>query len=250
MKPVNKKFTYHNGSFVSFRQIDGESPAVFYLHGTQSSIDSTKAMFVQNYCQSKGIAFTSLNFRGHGDSSGKYTDGNISMWLTDALNILDNETSGGQVIVGSSMGGWIMLLLAMRRPDRVKGLLGLAAAPDFTVRLWNMLPDDMKQQMQKEGLIHLPSEYTKEGEPFTFDLIQDGYNNLILNHPIPIKAKTILMQGDDDICVPFETAQEIKKQIGGDNVRVEKIIGGKHNLSTDEQLHKIAEFIDELRADS
>jgi len=245
----NKKYNYSADSFVSFRQIKGENPAVFYLHGTQSSIDSTKAMFVQNYCQEKGIAFTSLNFRGHGDSSGQYTDGNISMWLTDALSILDNETEGKQVIVGSSMGGWIMLLLAMRRPERIKGLLGLAAAPDFTVRLWNALPADMKEKAEKDGLIRLPSEYTKEGEPFTMDLIQDGYNNLVLDRPIPIKAKTILMQGDDDICVPFEVAEEIKAQIGGNNVRVEKIPGGKHNLSTPEQLQMIAEFIDELRAD-
>ena len=249
MTPENKKFFYSDGSFVSFRQIKGESPAVFYLHGTQSSIDSTKAVFVQNYCQSKGIAFTSLNFRGHGDSSGQYTDGNISMWLDDALSIFDNETKGPQIVVGSSMGGWIMLLLAIQRPERVKGLLGLAAAPDFTERLWNLLPTDMKEKAEKEGLIRLPSEYTKEGEPFTMNLIQDGNNHLLLKNPISVKAKTILMQGDNDICVPFETAEEIKTQIGGNNVRVEKIAGGKHNLSTPEQLQMIAEFIDELRAD-
>ncbi len=244
----NKKFDYSDASFISFRQIDGTSPGVFYLHGTQSSIDSTKALFVQNYCEKNGIAFTSLNFRGHGDSSEEYTDCTVSMWLTDALSILDNETTGPQVVVGSSMGGWIMLLLAMRRPDRVAGLLGLAAAPDCTARLWETLPDDMKKIAQEEGVIRLPSEYTKESEPFSLALIKDGYNNLILNHPIPIKAKTILMQGDNDICVPFETAEEIKQQIGGENVTIEKIIGGKHNLSTPEQLQMISSFIDKLRA--
>ena len=150
------------------------------MHGSQSSIDSTKALFVENYCKENGIGFTSFNFTGHGDSSGKYTDGTISIWLRDALAVMDNLTSGDQIVIGSSLGGWIMLLLAMRRPDRVKGMIGLAAAPDFTVWLWEALPQDMRDKLLQDGIIYTPSEYSEEGEPRTLELIQDGNKNLVL----------------------------------------------------------------------
>lgn len=247
MEEIKDKFIYPDGSFVSFVQIKGSYPAVLYLHGTQSSVNSTKALFVKEYCKAKNIAFTALDFRGHGNSSGKYVESNVSMWLADALNILDNKTVGPQILVGSSMGGWIMIMLAMRRPDRVKAMLGLAAAPDFTAEIWNNLPEKIKQKLKNDGIIYLPSEYSKEGEPITYDLIKDGYNNLILNRKIKINAKTILLHGDKDTCVPFTTAEKIKECIGENNVKLVKVHNGNHNLSTEEQLKILQTSLDELR---
>ena len=243
---INKQFKYPDGSYISYRQIKGSSPGIFYMHGSQSSIDSTKALFVENYCKENGIGFTSFNFTGHGDSSGKYTDGTISIWLRDALAVMDNLTSGDQIVIGSSLGGWIMLLLAMRRPDRVKGMIGLAAAPDFTVWLWEALPQDMRDKLLQDGIIYTPSEYSEEGEPWTLELIQDGNNNLVLNHPITTDAKVILFQGDKDDCVPVDVPLKIKDRLTSKEVRVIILKGGKHNLSEPHELLYLQNAIKEI----
>lgn len=243
---TNKRFTYPDGSYISYRQIEGSSPGILYMHGSQSSIDSTKALYVENFCREEGIGFTSFNFTGHGDSWGDYKDGTISIWLRDALTVLDNLTSGDQIVIGSSLGGWIMLLLGMRRPDRVKGMIGISAAPDFTVWLWEALGEDLRSKLLKEGIIYTPNDYSEEGDPWTLSLIQDGNNNLVLDHPIITEAKVILLHGDKDTIVPSDIPIKIKDKLTSKEVRVVIVKGGKHNLSEPHELIYLKEAIKEM----
>ena len=243
----NKKFYYPNGDFISFRQVKGKQPGVFYLHGTRSSIDSTKATFVEKFCHDRDIAFTSLNFRGHGDSSGDFTDFTISDWFNDAVSILDNETEGKQVIVGSSMGGWIMLLLALRRSERVKGLVGISAAPDFTEMIMQLLPDTMKKDLLAKGIIYTPNEYDSIGDPWTLKLLEDGKKNLVLQSKITLTAPVILLHGDKDDVVPLQTALKTKDIIRAPEVKLLIQKDGKHNLSRPQELDILAKSIEEVR---
>ena len=245
---ANQKFYYPDGGFVSFRQVTGDQPGVFYLHGTRSSIDSTKATFVERFCRDKGIAFTSLNFRGHGDSSGDFTDFTISDWFDDAVSILDNKTAGKQVIVGSSMGGWIMLLLALRRPDRVKGLVGISAAPDFTEMIMRLLPDTMKKDLFAKGIIYTPNEYDDIGDPWTLKLLEDGKKNLVLQSKITLDAPVILLHGDKDSVVPLKTALQTKDIIDAPKVKLLIQKDGEHNLSRPQELDILAKSIEEVRS--
>lgn len=245
-KTTNKQFKYPDGSYISYRQIKGSSPGIFYMHGSQSSIDSTKALFVENFCREQGIGFTSFNFSGHGDSAGKYTDGTVSLWLRDALAVMDNLTSGNQIVIGSSLGGWIMLLLCMRRPDRIRAMVGISAAPDFTTWLWDALPQDMRDKLMHDGIVYTPNEYTPEGDPWTLELVQDGNNNLVLNHPITTEAKVILLQGDKDDVVPADIPFKIKDRLTSKEVRVVIVKGGKHNLSKPHELEYLKNAIKEM----
>ena len=243
----NQKFYYPDGGFISFRQVKGKEPGVFYLHGTRSSINSTKATFVESFCRDKGIAFTSLNFRGHGDSSGAFIDFTISDWFNDAVSILDNKTVGKQVIVGSSMGGWIMLLLALNRPERVKGLVGISAAPDFTEMIMELLPDTMKKDLLTKGIIYTPNEYDDIGDPWTLKLLEDGKKNLVLQSKITLDAPVILLHGDKDKVVPLETALKTKDIINSPMVKLLIQKDGEHNLSRPQQLDILAKSIEEVR---
>lgn len=244
----HKIFKSAGGSYIAYRHIEGTSPGVFYMHGTQSSMDSTKAAFVEKYCRDNGIAFTSFDFRGHGASSGKYEECNISMWLTDAINIIDNISSGKQIIIGSSMGGWIMLLLAMRRPERVAGMIGLAAAPDFTVALMEALPSEFKEKLLKEGIITLPDN-DNYPETWSLDLLQDGNNNLVLNHTITTNAKVILIHGDKDVCVPLDTAFKTKDVLTAEDVSLIILKDAGHRLSRPQDLNTIKFAIEKMLKD-
>ena len=181
---------------LAYHQIAGKTPGVIFFGGFMSDMTGTKALILENFCRERGQAFIRFDYRGHGQSSGKFVDGNISLWTQDALTIFDSLTEGPQILVGSSMGGWIATLVARERAERVAALIGIAAAPDFTEDLmWQSFTPEDQSKLLQNGVIYEPSDYGYEPSPITLNLIEDGRNNLLLRAPISFTKPVRLLHG-------------------------------------------------------
>lgn len=219
-------------------------PGLFFLHGFFSDMTGSKAAFLAQRCVETGRRLTRFDYRGHGLSSGAFIDGCMGDWLDDALAVFDHLTNGPQIIIGSSMGGWIMLLLALQRPERVAGLVGIAAAPDFTEDLiWPELPPPRQREMVERGVIYEPSDYGPS-VPYTYKLVEEGRKHLLLRGPIAINAPVRLIQGMQDKDVPWQTAPRIAEKLTGNDVRVILIKDGEHRLSREEDLKLLWEAVE------
>ncbi|PCI64330.1 MAG: alpha/beta hydrolase [Kordiimonadales bacterium] len=243
-------FTAAHGTKIAYHQSKGKGPGVVFLPGFKSDMEGGKALALEAFCRREGRAFVRFDYQGHGLSSGAFTDGTIGLWARDTLAVLDTLTVGPQIIVGSSMGGWIGLLAAKARPGRVKGFVGIAAAPDFTVRMWH---DDFDEATRKEvrenGYMQRPCDYGDDPYTITQALIEDGWKNRVLASPIPLNIPVRLIQGTEDADVPWQTAQKIAKQITGDNVEVILVPGGDHRLSRDVDLQRLCRTVSGMAAD-
>ena len=170
----------------------------------------TKATFLDEFCAARGLGYTRFDYSGHGASSGRFEDGTIGRWAEDAIAIIDRATEGPLILVGSSMGGWIMLLAALARPDRIAGLVGLAPAPDFTEALiWNRLADEERDRLIQAGRLEMPSEYSEEPTILTRALIEEGRRHLLLSAPIGIRCPVRLLHGMADPDVPYRLSLEL-----------------------------------------
>lgn len=236
-----------DGSTLAYHKSDGDAPGVIFLGGFMSDMTGTKACELETFCRHRGHAFIRFDYQGHGQSSGDFTDGTIGLWADDALAILDELTSGPQILVGSSMGGWIALLTALARPDRVAGLLGIAAAPDFTEELmWQRFNEDARAAIEADGVYHEPSEYEDSPYPITKALIEDGRTHLLLQRPIAVHCPVRLLHGMKDEAVPWTTAPRIAEALLSDEVRVSLIKDGDHRLSRDQDLMRMRMLVEEL----
>jgi pimeloyl-ACP methyl ester carboxylesterase len=172
------------------------APGVVFLGGFKSDMTGTKAVFLESWCQERGRAFLRFDYTGHGQSSGDFLDGCIGDWARDAHDAVTALTEGPQIIVGSSMGGWIALLLARRAPERVAALVGIAAAPDFTEDgMWAEFTEAQRAAIMAEGRLDLPSEYSDEPYVITRRLIEDGREQLVLRTPLLLPFPVRLLQG-------------------------------------------------------
>lgn len=214
---------------------------VVFLTGYGSDMNGNKANFIAQCCKKAGYDFLRFDYRGHGQSSGNFADCTIGEWLEDALAAFDRLTEGQQLLVGSSMGGWMALLLALKRPERVAGIVGIAAAPDFTKDLiWNDITEEQKITLVRDGMIYIGASPDSKGIPVTLKLINEGNeNHLILNKPIPLNVPVHLLQGQIDSEVPWKHALKIADRITGNDVRVTFIKDGDHRLSRTEDLDLI-----------
>jgi pimeloyl-ACP methyl ester carboxylesterase len=207
----------------------------------------SKAVALEEHVTGRGHQFTRFDYQGHGQSSGRFEDGTIGVWHQDALAVLDQITSGPQILVGSSMGGWVMLLLALARPERLAGLIGIAAAPDFTEDLmWAEFDENARRALQETGVHLEPSEYSETPTPITLKLIEDGRNHLVLRSPLPIQVPVRLLHGMRDPDVPHRLAVTLAERIGGEDVQILLIKGGDHRLSTDRDLSLLRRTVDDL----
>ena len=181
---------------IAYRTVEGKPPGVMFLGGFMSDMTGTKATALEAHCRGAGRAFVRFDYSGHGESGGAFRDGTIGAWRDDALAVLDGVARGPQVLVGSSMGGWVMLLVALARPERVAGLVGIAAAPDFTEDLiWSTLDDETRQRLTETGAIELPCDYDDDPYPITMGLIEEARSHLLLHAPIPLDCPIHLLQG-------------------------------------------------------
>lgn len=221
---------------LAYRQQDGAGPGVMFLGGFHSDMTGSKAEYLAGWCAARDRAFLRFDYSGHGSSGGEFAEGTIGRWLIDAELALTSLTNGPQILVGSSMGGWIALLLALRHPERVAGLIGIAAAPDFTEDLmWAKFPAEIRQQIERDGMWHRPSEY---GEPYpiTRRLIEDGRHHLVLRRPLHLNMPIRLLHGQADLDVPWQLSLRIAETVTSEDITVTLVKDGDHRLSTPDNL--------------
>ncbi|MEO1020379.1 MAG: alpha/beta hydrolase [Pseudomonadota bacterium] len=233
---------------IAFERNPGKAPEIMFLGGFRSDMSGTKAEHLAEYCKRHGYAYTRFDYRGHGASSAAFEDGCIGDWADDAVQVFDQVTQGPAILIGSSMGGWMMLLVARQRLARIKGLIGIAAAPDFTEELiFADFDERQKQTLQDEGIVYLPSQYG-EPDPITRRLIEDGRNHLLLRSPIAIDCPVHLLQGQEDPDVPWRTALRLGERLTGRDVTIELIKDGDHRLSRDPDLGRLSDTLDRMIA--
>jgi len=217
---------------LAYRIWEGKGPGVVFLGGFHSDMTGSKAAYLAAWCAARGRAYLRFDYSGHGASGGRFADGTIGRWTADAAAALQELTRGPQILVGSSMGGWIALLLALRHPERVAGLIGIAAAPDFTEELmWAQFPEPVRDQIRRDGLWMRPSDYGGD-YPITRALIEDGRQHLILGGPIALEMPVRLLHGQDDPDVPWQHSLRIAERVTGRDVEVTLVKDGDHRLST------------------
>lgn len=233
---------------LAWARLPGKGPGVVFLPGFRSDMQGSKAIFLRDHCAARGQAFLRLDYSGHGESDGRFEDGTIGQWADDALALFDALTEGPQILVGSSMGGWIALLIARQRAARLAGLIGIAPAPDFTqALLWPALPPEARQALMRDGIIQLPSQYG-EPTPITRALIEDGKRQSVLDAPIDLPCPVRILQGMADPDVPWRHAIRILDTLAQGDARVTLIKDGDHRLSRPEDLRLLAETLDSLLA--
>jgi len=225
----------------------GEVPGIVFLGGYRSDMTGTKALFLEDYCRRRGRAYVRFDYFGHGASSGDFALGTIARWRDDAVAIIDSLTSGPQILVGSSMSGWVMLLAALARRERIAGLVGIAGAPDFTEELlWPRLSPAQRQEIEERGRIVLPSDFDPAGYLYTRALIEDGRRHLLLRGPIPLDIPVRLLHGMRDASVPWQLSLRLADRLAGDNVTVTLVKDGDHRLSRPSDLTLLAQTLDAL----
>jgi pimeloyl-ACP methyl ester carboxylesterase len=207
----------------------------------------TKAVFLENWAQEHGHAFVRFDYSGHGSSSGAFEDGCIGDWAEDAAAILENLTTGPQVLVGSSMGGWIALLLARKHPERIAGLLGIAPAPDFTEdSMWPQLSDSQRAQIFQTGQVAVPNAYDTQPYILTRRLFEDGRKHLVLRAPLPLPFPVRLVQGDQDDAVATSVPLRLMAHASCSDMRLTLVKGADHRFSTPDCLDLIGRELTDL----
>ena len=236
---------------IAYRAMEGSTPGVMFCGGFMSDMTGTKATALEAHCRRAGRAYVRFDYAGHGESGGAFRDGTIGAWRDDALAVLDRVASGPQILVGSSMGGWIVLLLALARPERIAGLVGVAAAPDFTEDLiWSTLDDEGRRTLVETGEIVMPCDYGDDPYPITMSLIEEGRDHLLLRAPIALGCPIHLLQGMRDEDVPWRTALQIAELVESERVTVELVKDGDHRLSRDEDLARLCAAVDAVASAS
>jgi pimeloyl-ACP methyl ester carboxylesterase len=192
-------FLNANGRRLAYHALPGRGPGVVFLGGFRSDMGGTKALALEDWARARGRAFVRFDYSGHGESSGDFLDGCIGDWAADARAVLEALTEGPQVLVGSSMGGWIALLLARAQPERIAALVGIAAAPDFTEdSMWAGFDATQRAALERVGYVDLPSDYSDEPYRITRHLIEEGRTSLVLRSPLDLPFPVRLLQGTDD----------------------------------------------------
>ncbi|MEM6744680.1 MAG: alpha/beta hydrolase, partial [Pseudomonadota bacterium] len=208
-------------------------PGVAFLGGFRSDMTGTKALHLEGVCADRGLGFLRFDYTGHGASSGDFeATGCIGQWARDAQDAVERLTEGPQVLIGSSMGGWISLLLARRLPERVAGLITIAAAPDFTADSMEAgFSDAQRREMAETGRVELPSEYSDAPYVITRKLIEDGRDHLVLREPLALPFPVRLLQGSDDVDVPQERALALLAHAQSPDLRLQLVKGADHRFS-------------------
>lgn len=232
---------------LAYEAVPGAGPGVVWLGGFRSDMTGTKAGHLAGWAKAHGRAFLRFDYSGHGASAGAFDDGCISAWAADALFMLDGLTEGPQVLVGSSMGGWIATLLALARPARIAGLVYVAPAPDFTEELmWNGFSDEQRAQIVSEGRIEIPSDYAPEPDIVTRRLIEDGRANLVFHRASAITCPVRILQGMNDPDVPYAHALKLARSLGSRDLVLTLTRDGDHRLSTPADLDRLVAAVASL----
>jgi pimeloyl-ACP methyl ester carboxylesterase len=236
-----------DGRRIAYHRTAGAAPAVVFLGGLRSDMTGTKATWLEDWAKAAGRAFLRFDYTGHGASSGRFEDGGIGDWAADAEAAVARLTERPVVLVGSSMGGWIALLLAKRMPERIAGLVGIAAAPDFTEdSMWAGFDADQRRALRDRGAVVVASEYDPAGYPITRRLIEDGREQLVLRQPLALPFPVRLLHGTADADVAVGVALRLIEHADCPDMRLTLVKGADHRFSTPECLALIGRAVDEV----
>jgi len=224
-------FISPEGRRIACARQPGRGPGVVFLGGFRSDMTGTKACALAAWAAAQGRAFLRFDYSGHGVSGGAFEDGCIGDWLADARAVLA-LAEGPQVLVGSSMGGWLALLLAREAPERVAGLVTIAAAPDFTEDIWAGFGADQRAALLREGRVALGSDYSDDPDVITRRLIEDGRRHLLLRAPLHLPMPVRMLQGTADADVPQAVALRLLDHAEGPDMRLTLVKGADHRFST------------------
>lgn len=242
-----QRLTLADGATLAYHRSSGAAPGVIFLGGFTSDMTGIKATTLEHWCRGRGQAFVRFDYSGHGASPGRFADGTIGRWAEEALAVLDRLTEGPQLLVGSSMGAWLMLLTALARPERIAGLLGLACAVDFTeYLLWERLDEPWRERLRRERVISLPSPY---GEPYiiAMNLLEEATQHRLLDRPeLPITCPVRLIHGMGDADVPWRISTQVAEKLASPDVRVVLVKDGEHTLSREQDLRLLTKTLGEM----
>jgi pimeloyl-ACP methyl ester carboxylesterase len=240
-------FARPDGVRLAYRHRGGAEPTIVFLPGYMSDMEGSKAVAIDTWAAETGRAMLRLDYAGSGASEGRFEDGTLASWRDDALLLIDALTQGPLLLVGSSMGGWLALLIALARPDRVAGLVGIAAAPDFTE--WGFSDAD-KALLMTEGRLLEPTPYGDDPLVTTLAFWQSGQSLRLLGAEIAIDCPVRLLQGQEDRDVPWQTAVRLAQRLRSYDVQTLLIKDGDHRLSRDGDIalliHMIGSLLDTL----
>ena len=230
---------------IAYKSLKGRRLGIIFIHGLNSDMNGGKALAVEQYAKKNKLNFIRFDCRGHGSSEGKFEDFTISDWRKDLLDIIDNVAKGPQILIGSSMGGWLMMLAAKARPQRIKGLIGLAAAPDFGKDLYKVLNKKNKKEISTKGI----TKYTSYGFSYylTKKFFIEAEKNRVLKKPFRFSKPMVLIHGLKDNVVKEDVPRKILKKVTGKNVNIIYLKESDHRLSSLSDLTIIKESIDYLR---
>ena len=248
MSDERQRMTSSDGqNSIAYQHEPRGTVGVVFLHGFRSDMTGSKAVALAEKCRELGLSFTALDYRGHGQSSGHYTDFVVSDWLADVLQIIDNVTSGPLILVGSSLGGWLMLLAAKLRPERVKALIGIAPAPEFPRRrvLANATPEKIAEYTAHNRITE-QSLYGDEPNIFTKALIEDSDRHPIFGQPFSFNGPVRILQGMRDTAVPPENANLLMGIIDSSDIEVTLVKNADHSVSSTAQLKLLCRLLEEL----
>jgi pimeloyl-ACP methyl ester carboxylesterase len=239
--------TREDGATIAYHRRTGKAPAIVFLGGFMSDMTGTKAMRLDAFARARGQFYLRFDYFAHGASSGDFAEATVGRWKEDALAVIDKLTAGPLILVGSSIGGWLMLLVALARPERIAALVGIAAAPDATEALmWARFPPEVREQILRQGAARRPSAYSAEGYLFTRKLIEDGRRHLLMQAPIGITAPVRLLHGMADPDVPWQTSLALAEQLASPDVRITVVKDGDHRLSSERDLMLLERTLEEL----
>ena len=234
------------GRKLAYHKSEGTGPCIVFLGGLKSDMEGTKAVHLEAWAKARGRAFLRFDYSGHGESSGTFEEGCIGDWHEDTLEAVSTLIEGPMVVVGSSMGGWQALLLARAVPERMAGLVTIAAAPDFTEDgYWASFTDAQKRALDEVGFVELPSDYM---EPYVISkrMIEDGRTRLVLRAPLPLPFAVRLLQGTADTAVSVETAVRLLDHAEGPDMRLLLVKDADHRFSDETCLGLIEEALEEV----
>lgn len=235
-----------DGARLAYERIEGRGPTFVFLCGFHSEMNGTKGAYLARWAAETERSFLRFDYSGHGRSDGRFEDGTIGRWRDDALAVIDAASTGPLVLIGSSMGGWMALLTALARPQRVRALLLIAPAPDFTdALLWKNLPEAARAEIMTTGQWMRPSAY-EAPYPITRPLIEEGRDHLLLGKSIPFNGAVRILQGEADPDVPWRHALALAGDLASKDVVFTLIKDGDHRLSRPQDLARLITAAEEL----
>ena len=232
---------------IAYKTVKGRGLGIIFIHGLNSDMNGEKALTVEKYARKHKMNFVRFDCRGHGNSDGKFEDFTISDWKKDLVNVIDNLTRGPQILIGSSMGGWLMMLAARVRPLRVKGMIGLAATPDFGDNLYNNLTIKNKREIKNKGII----KHSSFGFSYFIrkNFFIDARKNKVLNKLYRYNKPLILIHGLNDNVVSSKVPKKILKKVTSKKIQIILLKNSDHRLSSKKDLHTLMSAIDIVRYD-